>query len=195
MPTLRSSGVAGVFLLAAGLVTLLGFVTAASLYPGYSVADQTISALGAADAPSESAAVFNLSMGAAGLLAVAGAFALSRSGEERLLAGMIGITGLGGMIGIAIFPAQTGTPHTIAALIAFGGIGLSALGAAYRFAGPFRWVSVVLGGVELLALVAFIVLSGANPLGIGGLERWVAYLGAAWVIAFGGFLVGREHQC
>jgi hypothetical membrane protein len=191
MIDVRSTDLAGVALLSAGLVTLLGFVTAASLYPGYSVADQTISALGAAEAPTGSATVFNVSMGLAGLLAVVGAFGLIQATGDRVLAGIVGVTGLGGMVGIAVFPAQTGLPHAIAALIAFGGIGLSALVASTRFAGTFRWVSVVLGGAELLALLGFIGLGGSNPLGIGGLERWVAYLGAVWVIALGGVLLGR----
>lgn len=181
--------IAGMCLLTAGLVTLLGFVTAASLYPGYSVADQTISALGAAAAPSDAAAVFNLAMGLAGLLAVGAAFGLEQASEGRLLAGVLGVTGLGGMVGIAVFPAQTGLPHSVAALIAFGGIGLSALIASHRYGGPIRWVSLVLGIAELLALGAFLALAESNPLGLGGLERWVAYLGAVWVIAFGGFLL------
>lgn len=185
---------AGLLLLAAGVVTLLGFVTAASLYPGYSLADQTISALGAADAPAESETVFNVAMALAGLLAVAGAAGLKRAGLGPWLAGVVGATGLGGMIGIAVFPAQTGTPHAIAALIAFGGIGLSAVIAARTFGGAFGWVSLVLGVAELGALAAFIALKGANPLGVGGLERWVAYLGAVWVIAFGGFMIANESR-
>lgn len=184
--------IAGGLLLGGGIVTLLGFITAASLYPGYSVADQTISALGAAAAPSASETVFNLAMALSGLFAVGGAAALQRAGESRLLATVIGITGLGGMIGIAVFPAQTGAPHGIAALIAFGGIGLAAVIAGMRYAGAFRWVSLVLGVAELLTLVGFITLRGATPLGVGGLERWVAYLGAMWVIAFGGFLLASR---
>lgn len=184
---------AGILLIAGGIVTLLGFVTAASLYPGYSVADQTISALGASDAPSASKTVFNLAMAVSGLFAVGGAATLQRAGESRLLATVIGITGLGGMIGIAVFPAQTGTPHAIAALIAFGGIGLAAMVAGLRYGGAFGWVSLVLGTAELLALVGFITLMGSNPLGVGGLERWVAYSGAIWVIAFGGFLLASDE--
>lgn len=186
----RFRTIAGTLLLAAGLVTLLGFVTAASLYPGYNVADQTISALGAAEAPAASARVFNGALGLAGLLAVGGAVGLHRADEGTLLAGVIGATGLGGMIGIAVFPAQTGAPHAVAAVIAFGGIGLSALLAGRSFGGAFRGVSIVLGVAELLALVGFLTVAGENPLGLGGLERWVAYLGAVWVIAFGGFLQG-----
>lgn len=185
---------AGLALLGAGLVTLLGFVTAASLYEGYSVADQTISALGAADAPDASATVFNLAMALAGLLAVGGAGALNRAGTDRILAGVIGVTGLGGMVGIALFPAHTGAPHLLAALIAFGGIGLTALLAGVEFEGSFARVSYILGVAELLALVGFLVLARDNPLGIGGLERWVAYLGAVWVIGFGGYLLGRVES-
>jgi hypothetical membrane protein len=98
------------------------------------------------------------------------------------------------MVGIALFPAHTGAPHLVAALIAFGGIGVGALLAGRVFGGAFGWMSYVLGSAELLALLGFLALAGDNPLGVGGLERWVAYLGAIWVIAFGGYLVGHVES-
>jgi hypothetical membrane protein len=184
--------VAGVSLVGMGLVTLLGFVTAASLYPGYSVADQTISAMGAADAPAASSTVFNAAMVVAGLLTLVSAVALYRATGRRLLTVVVAVTGVGGFVGVGLFPSQTGLPHFVAALIAFVGAGVSALLVAAGVGGLLRYLSASLGVLELLALVLFVSIGPENPLGIGGLERWVAYLGLLWAIAFGGALLAGD---
>ncbi|MFB6070360.1 MAG: DUF998 domain-containing protein [Halanaeroarchaeum sp.] len=189
MDASRNRAAAGVSLVASGTVTVLGFVTAATQYPGYSPTEQTISALGSAGAPPGSQALFNGAMVLAGLLLFAGAVALYRVGDRPLLVGLVAVTGVVGLAGVGLFPSQTGALHTVAAMAAFGGAGLTALVVAGTVAGPFRYVSAVLGGFELVALALFVVLAGDNPLGVGGLERWVAYLGLAWVLAFGGFLL------
>jgi len=46
----RSQTIAGLALVGVGIVSTLGIITAEALYPGYSTAEQTISALGAATA-------------------------------------------------------------------------------------------------------------------------------------------------
>lgn len=181
--------VAGVSFIAGGAVTILGFITAETLFPGYSTATQTISALGAARGTDGSRLVFNSAMVLAGLLSVVAAYGLHRVFERRLLTAVVAVTGVGGLMGVGLFPSQTGLPHFIAALLAFGGIGLSALVAATTVRGPFRYICAVLGSLELIALGLFLSLGGSTPLGIGGLERWVAYLGLVWTVAFGGFLL------
>jgi len=185
----RARALAGAAFLAGSVLTTLGFTTAEAFYPGYSTSTQTISALGAAGAPAASRAVFNGVMVATGALTLVAAYGLARAGEQRAFAAVVAVTGVGGFAGVGLFPAQTGGPHLIAALLAFGGIGVSALFAAATWRGPFRYASAALGALELLALAGFLVLEGATPLGIGGLERWVAYLGAAWAAAFGGALL------
>jgi len=185
----RARTLAGAAFLAGAVLTMLGFTTAEAFYPGYSTSTQTISALGAADAPAASQAVFNGVMVVVGALTLLAAYGLARADESRALAGVVAVTGVGGFAGVGLFPAQTGLPHLVAALFAFGGIGVAALLAAATWRGPFRYASAALGGLELLALVGFLALGGATPLGVGGLERWVAYLGAAWAAAFGGALL------
>lgn len=185
----RALTLAGAAFLAGSVLTTLGFTTAEAFYPGYSTSTQTISALGAAGAPAASRAVFNGVMVVAGALTLVAAYGLARADESRALAGVVAVTGGGGFAGVGLFPAQTGLPHLVAALLAFGGIGVAALLAAATRRGPFRYASAALGVLELLALVGFLVLQGATPLGIGGLERWVAYLGAVWAAAFGGVLL------
>lgn len=185
----RHHTVAGTALVAVGTVVVLGFTAAESQYPGYSTSARTISALGAAGAPPASRAVFNSVMVLAGVLTLVAAVALHRVYGRRVLTGVVAVTGVGGFVGVGLFPAGTGLPHVVAAMLAFAGAGASALAVAATVRGPFRYVSAVLGFLELLALSLFVTLGGATPLGIGGLERWVAYLGLAWVTAFGGFLL------
>lgn len=186
----RGRVVAGVSLVAAGAVLVLGFTTAEALFPGYSTSGHTISALGAARGTAESAAVFNAVMVIAGLLAVIAAAGLHMVYDRGLLTGVLAVTGVGGFVGVGLFPSQTGLPHFVAAMTSFVGVGVTALVVAVTVRGPFRYVSAVLGVLELIALVLFVALGGATPLGIGGLERWVAYLALVWAVAFGGFLLG-----
>jgi hypothetical protein len=52
-------------------------------------------------------------------------------------------------------------------------------------------LSAILGAIALATLGSYILLGDGSPLaglGIGGLERWVAYPIVIWVIAFGGYL-------
>lgn len=185
----RARALGGSLLVAGGVLTVLGFVTAEVLYPGYSAADQTISALGAADAPPASQAVFNGTMVVAGLMTLFAAYALRVVYDRPLFPGIFAVAGFG-VAGVGVFPSQTGAVHFVAATLAFGGLGVTALAAATTGRGPMRYVSVALGVAELVAFVLFVSLGGGTPLGIGGLERWVAYLALAWVLAFGGFLLG-----
>lgn len=189
----QTAAVAGVALIAGGVCTVLGFVTAEVLYPGYSAADQTISALGAADAPAASQTVFNAAMSLAGVLLVGVAAALNQLYDSRAFTGVTAVSGVG-VAGVGVFPAQTGAPHFLAAFFAFAGIGVTALVAASILREPFRYVSGVLGGLELVAFVLFVTLGDGTTLGIGGLERWVAYLGLLWVTAFGGFLLAGPSR-
>lgn len=183
---------AGLSLIGVGVVTILGFVTAEALYPGYSAANDTISALGATGSTPASTLVFNGTMVFSGLLLSVGAYGLHRVYERRLLTGTALLTGLGGFVGVGLFPAQVGVVHFVAALFAFVGAGVTALVVATVVRGPFRYVSAVLGVLELLALVGFVFVGETNPLGVGGIERWVAYLGLGWAVAFGGFVLPSD---
>lgn len=193
----RYRTIAGTSLVGVGIVSILGIITAEALYPGYDPAAQTISALGAARGPGgavqPSATIFNGAMVVVGLLTLAAAYALHRVYEHRWLTAIVAVSGLG-VAGVGIFPAQYSTPHAIAAFLAFGGGGLSAIVAATVVRGPFRHLSVSLGVVALVALALFVALGGSTSLGIGGLERWITYPTQIWVTAFGGYLLGADAE-
>lgn len=124
----------------------------------------------------------------AGALTLLAAVGLRDVFDAASLVGVMALTGTG-MIGVGVFPMQTGLPHTLAAMLAFGGVGVSALVTAGTVQGPFGFVSAAVGALELVAFALFVMLRGGTPIGIGGLERWVAYLGVVWAIAFGGHLL------
>ncbi|WP_232688825.1 DUF998 domain-containing protein [Halobacterium zhouii] len=187
MDATRYRDVGGVSLVSGGALVVLGLVTAQSQYPGYSTTTQTISALGTASAPAASQAVFNATMVLTGALLLVAAYALHQVYARRALTGAAAGTALG-IAGVGLFPAHTGLPHVVAAMVAFGGMGVTALVVAATVSSTFRYVSAVLGTLELLALVLFVTLGSATTLGVGGLERWVAYLGVLWTTAFGGSL-------
>lgn len=192
----RYRTLAGASLVAVGAVSTLGIITAEALYPAYSTATQTISALGATSGPGgtvvePSATIFNGAMLVSGLLTVVAAYGLHRVFERRALTAVVAVTGLG-VAGVGLFPAQYGVTHSIAAFLAFGGGGLSALVTAALVRGGFGYVSAILGTLTLVALALFVALGGSTPLGIGGLERWITYPTQVWVTAFGGFLLGGE---
>ncbi|MHC1679808.1 MAG: hypothetical protein AB9860_00955 [Methanomassiliicoccales archaeon] len=89
-------------------------------------------------------------------------------------------------------PVYTGTPHYIAALMAFGGGAITALMAGRTTDSPFKYISLFLGIISLVSLVLFSVIwrnGPFGPLGEGGMERWVAYANMVWAIGFGGYLM------
>lgn len=192
----RHRAVAGVSFVGVGVLMFLATTAAEAFYPGYSTTTQTISALGGPDAPPTARLVFNGTIVASGLWLAGAAYSLHRVYGSRPLTASAAVTGLGGLVGVGLFPMQTGLPHTIAAVLAFGGSGVTALVAATVFRGPFRAASAALGGLVLVTFGYFVALQGSTPLGIGGLERWVHYLALAWTTAAGGYLLapGRDPR-
>jgi hypothetical membrane protein len=192
----RYRSVAGGTLVATGAISILGIITAEALYPGYSTSGDTISALGAAGpggAVEPSATTFNGAMIASGVLLLVAAYALHEVYAHRARTGIVTVSAQG-VAGVGVFPAQYALLHTVAAFVTFAGGGLAALVVASIVSDGFRYVSVVLGVVALVALVLFVALGGTTPLGIGGLERWITYPVQIWIAAFGGYLFGRAES-
>lgn len=188
----QSRAIAGSAILAVGVLLALAFTTAEAFYPGYSTSTQTISALGSGTGTPESRVVFNGVMVLGGGLMAVAAYFLRDVYESSVVPALVAVTGVVGFAGVGLFPEQTGAPHVLAALVSFGGSGVIALAVARAESAPFRYASMVLGVLELLALAAFVGLQDGTALGIGGLERWVAYLGILWATSYGGFLLARE---
>jgi hypothetical membrane protein len=83
--------------------------------------------------------------------------------------------------------------HVVFSLIAFLFGGITAI-ASYKVGKPpFSYLSVVLGGVSLVALVLFASRFHLG-LGVGGMERVIAYPLLLWAIGFGGQLIGDSED-
>jgi hypothetical protein len=85
-------------------------------------------------------------------------------------------------------------------VVTFASGGAAGILATRAQAGAFRFASFLLGAVALanLALLALDQAGRSTPvfraLGVGGVERWVAYPISLWLVAFGAYLTGRRSH-
>ena len=177
---------AGALLFVGAAQFVIALVVAEALYPGYSVSANTISNLGVGP----SALVFNSSLIIFGVLAIAAAYYLKNVFGGLLFPALVALAGLGAA-GVGVFTSHAGFVHAAVSFVAFFFGALAAI-AAYRVEKrPLNYFSVVLGVVALAALGLY----GAQAflgLGIGGMERLVAYPTIIWVLGFGAWLLERE---
>jgi hypothetical membrane protein len=194
----RDATVAGVLLSLAGVVLLLGFITAEALYPGsYSTHANTVSHLGASEPPGSvvlqpSAAIFDGTMLLAGAMILAGAWFAWRALRRRAVLIPTALLGAGAL-GVGVFPLTHPTPHTLFAFTAFLSGGIAVIVASRVAPGPFRHLWAALGTVALAATVLGVFLLEWAPvaeLGEGGIERWIVYPIVLWLVAFGSWLLG-----
>jgi hypothetical membrane protein len=193
----RSPLASGAVLFIAGVVILMGIITAEALYPKYSTSENMISDLGATMPPDSiiiqpSAMIFDGALVVAGVLIIGAAFGLSCLHQDRLFSVLLGVLGIGAF-GVGIFNGSYGTIHALLALLTFVSGGLVAIAAWRVVRAPFSWISIILGLISLFTLCSFYLLDAASPfmtLGPGGLERWVAYPIVLWLVGCGGYLMG-----
>jgi hypothetical membrane protein len=194
---IRYENLAGALLLIAGVLAFMGIITAEALYPGYSTSKNTISDLGASLPPNSiiiepSATIFDTAMVVSGILTIITSYFIQRSYRKKAVSSSIGLFGVGAL-GVGIFNGSYGDIHAIFAILAFLMGGLAAI-ISYRIQKfPMNYLSIILGGIALLDLLLYYILGQESPfwvLGIGGLERWVAYPILLWGIGFGGYLMG-----
>jgi hypothetical membrane protein len=122
------------------------------------------------------------------LVAAAGLLLFRRYGHRAAVWSTV-LLGAGIFL-VGVFPGNT-APHQYVSLFTFTAGGIAALVSARVVRGPLRSVSTVLGTIALAALVLGTFLIDWAPvaaLGLGGIERWVAYPVVLWMVAFGGYL-------
>jgi hypothetical membrane protein len=195
-PRSRDATIAGVLLSLAGVVLLLGFITAEALYPGtYTTHANTVSHLGASEPPGSvvlqpSAAIFD------GTMLVAGAWFAWRALRRKAVLIPTAILGVGAL-GVGAFPLTHPTPHTLFAFTAFLAGGIALIVSSRVASAPFRRLWTALGTVALAATalgVLFLEWAPVAELGEGGIERWIVYPIVLWLVAFGGYLLGMWHR-
>jgi hypothetical membrane protein len=190
---------AGLLLFVFGLVTIMGIITAEAFYPGYNAGVQEISDLGATVPPNSiilqpSATIFNTTMLVAGLLVLGATYFLHRAYRDRLLTAVFGLLSVG-LLGVGVFDGSEVPMHGLFALLTFTTGGLAAVVASRALPRTFRYASLAVGGFVLLLLASVIGFGIAGvahpmaPLGLGGIERFVAYPVVLWLLAFGGYLL------
>lgn len=194
-------------LFVAGVVVIMGIITAEATYPGYSTSQNDISDLGATRPPNSvikqpAATIFAATLAVGGVLLIARAYFIHRGlGTGRAATALSILLALFGVsaLGVAAFNGSTEGSlaiHTLFSLLAFTLGGLAAIVSYGVLRAPFRELSVVLGVIALAGLAINIVYGDANPIfgliGLGGAERWIVYPAVLWLIGFGGYLMGQS---
>lgn len=115
--------------------------------------------------------------------------------QSRLGFCLMGAAGLGAVL-VGLFPEDTTYwAHIAGADLAFliGNIALIVFGASLRLPRWFRWYSIASGVVALTALYLFLS-HNRFFLGLGGMERLVAYPQTMWLIVFGSYMVKGRNR-
>ncbi|MFW9832378.1 MAG: DUF998 domain-containing protein [Candidatus Thorarchaeota archaeon] len=187
--------VSGSLFLVGGVQWFLGILAAESWYDGYSSRIDYVSELGIGP----TALIYNLSVFLLGAFMVVGAFFLYKSSEKKLLPSLLTISGIGAM-GVGVFPGYMQPMHSIATLLAIMFGAFSAMASFTHQTKPMSIISLVLGLMSLVLSIVFIPYLGL-PTGStvtfmgmakGSLERWAINPILAWIIGFGGYLMGKE---
>jgi hypothetical membrane protein len=202
--------IAGALFFVGAVVAIMGIFLAEIFYPGYNVSSNFISDLGAfcrtqggqhiCQINQPSSTIFNASIFVFGVLVLLGSYFAYRAFRNRLFTIVLILAGIG-VTGVGIFPENVlgGTPHRIVSLMAFLFGGLAAI-AAYRIErSPMTYFSVIMGVVTLVFLGFLGIMEGTASsnylgLGVGGIERMVAYPLLLWVVGFGGYLMGSSQS-
>lgn len=185
--------VAGLLLFIGGVQFLLAIEIGAMVSPGYNISTNYLSEL----AFGPSAPFWNFSLFLLGIIGVIFAYLIYRlfSSKDLLYTRLFSIFfilfGVGAMM-VVLFPA--GFPmglHSISALIAFGFGGVAMIVSFKLQETPLSYITIVLGVMELVALVlyTFGIYLGLGP---GGMERMIVYPAAFWTVAFGTYLMQKS---
>lgn len=178
--------IAGLLLFIAGVEGVLGIILAEALYPDYSTSQNYISDLGVGP----SAIIFNTAIFLLGLFVLSASYFIQKAFNTKLITVPLAVAGIGAM-GVGIFTEDALTIHAIFSLITFLFAGIATILAYKLTKPPLSYLSIILGGVTLLALILF----GAETylgLGKGGMERLIAYPTLLWSTGFGGYLIGSS---
>lgn len=193
--TVEARRLAGAVLLAMSAQFMIVIMLAAAMAPDYDFGGAAISDLGTIP---ETAVVFNASLVLVGVLNILGGYLFFRSHGARWLLAIYVAAGIGA-IGAGAVPLDVSEVHGLFALVAFLGFNLEALGTATRLTGAMGVLSIFAGVLGLLFVVVMIVGDAGNtaafgPIGHGGAERMIVYPVMLWLVAFGGFLLGRDQS-
>jgi hypothetical membrane protein len=189
--------IAGILLVIGGIMYVIAINIGESLFPGYSIASNSLSDIGGMLPLIQPAAtLFNVVNIILGILVIFSAYLIIKSGGCRLFSSCLAIFGFC-IAALGVFPEYTHSIHAIFALIAFFSGGF-ALIFSYRLGIniPMTIIGIILGLIAIITIITpFIFGIGPNNpldiLGKGGAERLVIYPIILYLIALGGYLSAR----
>lgn len=188
---------AGILLVIGGIMYVMVINIGESLFPGYSVATNSLSDIGGLLPLIQPAAtIFNVVSIILGILILSSAYLILKSGGCRLFSSCLAIFGFS-IAALGVFPEYTQGIHASFALIAFF-FGSFSLLFSYRLGIniPMTVISIILGLIALFTIISPFVfgIGPHNPLNIfgkGGVERLIIYPIILYLTALGGYLSAR----
>lgn len=195
--TYSNKKVAGALVFVAATQFVLGLIVSEALYPDYSTSGNYISDLGVGP----SSYIYNSSVFLLGLLLIIGTYFFQRAFREyKVLIVTLILTSIGAM-GVGVFTEDFGIIHPILSFITFFFGGLSAMFSVIctrvhkikLIKMPFSIMTVVLGVMCLGALVLYFARIDLG-LGMGGMERMIAYPILMWGAGFGAYLIAYPEE-
>ncbi len=195
--------VAGALLAITGIGILMAIITNEALYPAarhYNTFTNTISDLGGTIPPNSymvqpNRAIFIAMMAVSGALVLVSTYLSWASFSRRRIS--IGLLVFGASLaGLAVFPGNVPTWHPWIALACFMAGSITAIMSRKVLHPPVAYFAVALGVIALVAtfsgLEAFEGMGPQDWMGLGGVERWIAYPVLMWLVMFGTALMGRD---
>ncbi len=196
-PDIEYYKIAGILLVIGGIMYVVAINIGESLFPGYSIANNSLSDIGGLlPLVQPAATIFNGINIILGVLILTSAYLIIKSGGCRLFSSCLAIFGFC-IAALGIFPEYTNGIHlTFAIISSFAGS--FALIFSYRLGIniPMTIIGIILGLIALITIISpFIFGIGPNnPLDIfgkGGAERLIIYPIIMYLTALGGYLSCR----
>lgn len=186
----------------------MALTVAEAVYPGYSPRDNWISDLGATCSyagdyrPHDcvyvqpASAIFMIGAVSLGTLLLASAYLLHPLAASRRLPIFLGLAGAGG-VGVGLVSEEFAPFHSIFASLMFLTGGLAAVESSRFLPRLLGHVSLILAAIVFAASGIVLTVGGGigppswTPLGLGGMERLIAYPQLLWVVLFGATIAAR----
>ena len=194
---LSNQKIAGIIL----FVGAFGFILAMQVSEfidgaSYNVANNYISDLGTyctttcVELPSHN--LFDTSVFLVGLAIALGSYFLYRAFKNRIFSVLMILSGIGAM-GVGLFPENFATEHELFSFVVFFFGGLGAI-AAYKIERkPLNYFSPIIGIFSIVMLVFFLVGNNLG-MGVGGMERLVAYPELLWGVGLGAHMIAWDSD-
>ncbi|MCL5799863.1 MAG: DUF998 domain-containing protein [Candidatus Thermoplasmatota archaeon] len=186
---MNKNSIAGITLFIGVFEFTMFMIISEALRPTYSVSTNYISDLGVG----ANSYIFNYSIMGLGAFTVVTALIILSIRKNTILPYTILLIGIGAF-GVGLFNENSPYGlHTIFSLITFLFSGISAVVAVTWARGPYRYISLAIGLIILVA-VGLYATSHYLGLGAGGMERMIVYPTLLWGMAFSGYLMGLNRK-